>query len=139
MSPQILGWNLLLRCGLMTKAEGMSKCFLGILEHNSPPQGGWERSLDVRNSSGLFPTVMEVLALVTVLQLAGICGVQGFTFYQWQPTSFFTSKLSLKQFPLPGIASQSFFLFSKAQPHTLSSMKASLNALNSSLYIDCKS
>lgn len=61
-----------------------------------------------------FSTVMEVLALVTVLQLVGTCGAQGFTFCQWQPTSFFISKLSLKQFPLPGIASQGFFLFSKA-------------------------
>lgn len=41
MSPQILGWNLLLRGGHVTKAEGMSRCFLGILEHSSP-QGGWE-------------------------------------------------------------------------------------------------
>ena len=69
----------------------------------------------------------------TYRPLVGICGIQGFTFCQWQPDSF-TSKPSLKQFPLPGIASQGCFLFSKAQP-----MKACLNALNSSLYIDCKS
>lgn len=75
----------------------------------------------------------------TYRPLVGICGIQGFTFCQWQPDSYFTSKPSLKQFPLPGIASQGCFLFSKAQLHTLSSMKPCLNALNSSLYIDFKS
>ena len=102
----------------------------------TPLSSGW-----VGMKLGLFSTVMEVLALVTVLQLVGICGLQGFTFCQRQPASFFTSKPSLKQFPFPllGTASQGCFLFFKAQPHTLSSMKSSLNALNSSLYIDCKS